>query len=120
MSQASVPAGGSPRPVALANRRATVRYRCAPATTGKVYSADDHEFVRAWIIDLSLKGIGMQLARPLELGRHIVVVMRTNDNTRSLEYSARVVRCHPVPHDEWHIGGEFTIPLTPEELEQFL
>jgi c-di-GMP-binding flagellar brake protein YcgR len=120
VSQASMPLGGSPKPVALSNRRATVRYRCAPATTGKVYSAEDHEFVRAWIVDLSLKGIGMQLARPLELGRHIVIVMRNNDNTRVMEYSARVVRCHQVPHDEWHIGGEFTIPLTPEELEMFL
>jgi hypothetical protein len=46
--------------------------------------------------------------------------MRNNDNTKVMEYSARVVRCHEVPHDEWHVGGEFTIPLTSEELEQFL
>jgi len=120
VSQASIPLGGSPKPGALANRRATVRYRCALATTGKVYSAEDHEFVRAWIIDLSLRGIGMQLARPLELGRHLVIVIRNNDNTNSMEFSARVVHCHQLPHDEWLIGGEFTIPLTPEELEQFL
>jgi hypothetical protein len=115
-----MPIGGSPKPAALANRRATVRYRCAPATTGKIYSAEDHEFVRAWIVNLSLKGIGMQLSRPIELGRHVVIVMRNNDNTQTLEFAARIVHVHPLPHDEWHIGGEFTIPLTPEELEQFL
>ena len=37
-----------------------------------------------------------------------------------MEFAARVVRCHALAHDEWHIGGEFTVPLTPECLEQFL
>lgn len=115
-----MPMGEPFKSITLANRRATIRYRCAPATTGKVYSSDDHEFVRAWIVDLSLKGIGMQLPRPLELGRHIVIVMRNNDNTVAMEFSARVVHCHALPHDEWHIGGEFTVPLTPECLELFL
>jgi Tfp pilus assembly protein PilZ len=85
-----------------------------------VYSSEDHEFVRAWIIDLSQRGIGMQMNRPLELGRHVIIVMRTNDNTRSMEFSARVVRCHPLPQGDWQIGGEFSVPLTPEDLDQFL
>ena len=62
----------------------------------------------------------MQMNRPLELGRHIVIVMRTNDNTRAMEFSARVVRCHPLPQGEWQIGGEFSVTLTPEDLDQFL
>ncbi|HZZ78499.1 MAG TPA: PilZ domain-containing protein [Gemmataceae bacterium] len=120
MSQTSVPLGGAPKPTARSNRRATVRYRCAPATTGKVYAGVDHEFLRAWIVDLSQRGIGMQLTKPIDLGRHVVIVMRSSDNSKSMEMSARVVRHHELPHNEWHIGCEFTIPLTPEELELFL
>jgi c-di-GMP-binding flagellar brake protein YcgR len=115
-----VPLGGAPKPTARSNRRATVRYRCAPATTGKVYADHDHEFIRAWIVDLSQTGIGMQLGKPIELGRHVVIVMRSNDNSKTMELSARVAHSHELPHNEWHIGCEFTIPLTPEELEQFL
>jgi c-di-GMP-binding flagellar brake protein YcgR len=121
VSQTSVPLGGVPKPVARGNRRATVRYRCAPATTGKLYvEDDDREFIRAWIVDLSLTGVGMQLTKSMELGRHVMVVMRSNDNAKSMELAARVVHCHALPHNEWHIGCEFTIPLTAEELEQFL
>jgi hypothetical protein len=120
VSQMSTPPGAFTEPAAETNRRATIRYRCAPATSGKVYSAEDHEFVRAWIIDLSQGGIGMQMSKPLEVGRHIIVVLKASDNTRSMEFSARVVHCQPLSHEAWQIGGEFNAPLTPEDLDQFL
>lgn len=107
------------RPVARRNRRATIRYRCAPATIGKVFSADDHEFQRAWIIDLSLKGIGMELARPVDVGKLMLVSVRLSDGA-VLEISARVIHCDPIPHSGWHIGCELTVPLTPDQLETLL
>jgi PilZ domain len=121
VSQTGVPREeGTVRVVSRGNRRATIRYRCAPATVGKVISTDDREFQRAWIIDLSLSGVGMQLPRPLATGQHITLMMRSNDGTLQFELSATVTHCDPAPHGDWHVGCEFTIALTPDELDQLL
>lgn len=121
MAQISAPrVEGTVRAVARGNRRATIRYRCAPATVGKVISAEDREFQRTWIIDLSLKGVGMQLVRPLTPGRHIALLIRSNDGSQSFELSALVMHCDRVPYGDWQIGCEFTTPLTPDELELLL
>jgi hypothetical protein len=103
------------------NQRATIRYHCAPATVGKVFSAADQEFQRAWIIDLSLKGIGMELSRPVELGHHVIISIRGNDGTKVYELSACIMHCNKVPQGEtWYVGCELVVPLSPEELDQLL
>lgn len=119
MSKLSLPPG-MVKSASLGNRRATIRYRCAPATVGKVLSSEDQEMQLAWIIDLSLKGIGMQLVRPILSGRLIVVSLKTTDGSTSFDLSARVMYCNPIPHDEWSVGCELTAPLTPEQLDQLL
>jgi hypothetical protein len=111
---------GTAKTVSRGNRRATIRYRCAPATVGKVFSAEDHEFQRAWILDLSLRGVGMQLARPLNPGQHFALLVRSNDGLRTFELAGTVCHCDPVPHGDWLVGCELTIALTPEELDQLL
>ena len=120
MSQTSIPQEGVAKLVARGNRRATIRYRCAPATVGKGFSDDDHEFQRAWIIDLSLKGIGIQVTRPLAPGHLIIVTIKSNDGTKTFELSAHVMHCDALPQGEWSVGCELTVPLSPDELEQLL
>ena len=120
MSQASIPKEGAAQAIAAQNRRASIRYRCAPATIGKVISTDDQEFQRVWIIDLSLHGLGMHLARPLEPGRLIIVAMKDNMGRKNFELTARVAFCTQLHHGDWHVGCEFTTPLTVEELDQLL
>jgi hypothetical protein len=120
VSQASVPQEGIVKPVSRANRRATIRYRCAPATVGKILSSDDQVLQRAWILDLSLKGIGMELSRPLKPGQLVIISIRSNDATNLHELSALVKHCNAVPQGAWYVGCELMVPLSPEELEQFL
>jgi hypothetical protein len=120
VSQTHVSHEGLAKPGSRGNRRATVRYRCAPATVGKVFSADDHEFQRAWILDLSLTGIGMQLPRSLDLGQLVIVSVRDNENKKTHELPARVMRCERLLQGDWLVGCELTTPLSPEELEYFL
>src|ERR1017187_1847377 len=98
----------------LANRRASIRYRCAPATVGRVISTADQEFQLACVIDLSLRGIGMQVVRPIEAGRLVIVAMKSNDGRKTFELAARVMHCNAVPHEEWYIGCVLTTLLTPE------
>ena len=120
MAQASIPKEGEARSVAAQNRRASIRYRCAPATIGKVISTHDQEFQRAWILDLSLKGMGMQLARPLVPGHLIIVTMKDNAGRKTFELTGHVAFCASLHHGDWHVGCEFTTQLTVEELDQLL
>lgn len=119
VSKTSVPPG-MVKSTALANRRAKIRYRCAPATIGRVLSTEDQEIQIACILDLSLCGIGMQLVRRIEPGRIVIISMKSNDGTRVFELPARVTYCKAVPHNEWTVGCELTRILTPDELEQLL
>ena len=120
MSQTSVPVGEAAKAKPRGNRRAIIRYRCAPATVGKVFSTDDQEFQRVWVLDLSLKGIGMELCRPLEVGHLVIISVRSNDNSKTHELSARVMRCTALPMGTWLVGCELTNEFTPEEMEQLL
>jgi PilZ domain len=119
VSQTSLPQQGTAKTVS-GNRRATVRYRCAPATLGKVYLSEDQEYQRACVVNLSLKGVGLQLSRPLEVGQFVLLVIRSNDDKKIYELSAQVARCEATPHHDWLIGCELTNSLTPEELDHLL
>ena len=120
MSQPGMTKESKARSIAAQNRRASIRYRCAPATLGKIISTDDHEMQRAWVLDLSQKGIGMQVARPIESGRLVIIAMKSNIDAKIFELPAHIVYCNPLAHGEWHAGCELITPLTPEELEQLL
>jgi hypothetical protein len=106
--------------IARSNRRALIRYRCAPATIGKVTVPGDQLFQRAWIQDLSLHGIGIDLPRPIPKGSFIVISVKTNDGRKTYELAAEVMHCSAQPHEQWHLGCEFTTPLTPDDLDLLL
>jgi len=103
-----------------ANQRATVRYQCAPATAGRIVIADDHEFQRAWVRDLSIKGAGLQLSKPLKPGLFLIIQLKSTNRERSFELPARVAHATPLPAGDFLIGCEFTNPLSQEELDELL
>ena len=103
--------------LARANHRATVRYRCAPATSGKVFLADDQEFRRAWVINISKTGVGLVLPRPLPVGAFLTLQMRSGQGT--FEMSANVVRVAR-QKEEWFVGCELINPLNDDELDGLL
>lgn len=104
--------------LARANHRATVRYRCAPATTGKIFLADDQEFRRAWVINVSKTGIAVVLARPLPVGDFVTIQMRSNQ--RTVDLNAHVVHATRQNQSEWFIGCEFVEPLNDDALDELL
>lgn len=120
MTQMHVPLEGQKKTVSRSNRRAIIRYRCAPATIGKVITPGDQIFQRAWIQDLSISGIGMDLTRPIAKGSFILIAIKSNDNRKTFELTAEVMHCSALPHDQWHLGCEFITHLTPEDLDQLL
>ena len=104
--------------LARANHRATVRYRCAPATSGKVFLADDQEFRRAWVINISKTGIGVVVARPLPVGAFLTIQMRAGQET--IDMPAHIVRIFRQSQAEWFIGCELINPLNDDELDGLL
>jgi len=120
VTQTRTPPDGAAKAASRSNRRGIIRYRCAPATVGKVITPGDQVFQRVWIQDLSLQGIGMDLTRPISKGSFILISMKGNDGRRVFELSAKVMHCCALPHDQWHVGCEFITPLTPDDLDQLL
>src|SRR5262245_20737025 len=92
-----------------ANRRATVRYRCAPATQGKIARTDDQEFQRAWILDVSVNGIGLETSRQVEVGELVVVHLKSQ--TRSYQLAGHVAHATQRPDGTWLIGCELVVRL---------
>ena len=120
VSKTSVPHDETSRQRRCSNNRATVRYRCAPATIGRLYVGEDHEFQHAWVVNLSKTGIGFVLARPIPCGTPVVIQMRANVTQTINKLIAQVVHCTAQLQNDWMIGCEFADPVSPELLDYLL
>jgi len=120
VSQASLPHEGVALPRQRGNNRITVRYRCAPATLGRLYLDSDHEFQHACVINLSRSGVGFTVARPMPCGTGIIIHMRSPDTGKMHKLPAHVVYCTIEPQGDWIVGGAFEQPLSHEILDQLL
>ena len=105
---------------AIGNRRASIRYRCAPATIAKLNSDKDLETHLAILLDLSPNGVGLQVTRAIVCGLPVGILIKNTDGTKSLQLFGHVVHCTPMTHGEWSVGCRLTAALTWEELDQFL
>jgi hypothetical protein len=117
MSFRHVPLGPEPAPASSPNRRATVRYHCAPATLGRLQLPPREEAQNAWVLDLSLGGVGLLLSRPLEPGLAVVVRMGGAAGARAYELPARVVHATREIGGDWVVGCRLDTPLTQDDLD---
>lgn len=107
-------------PVRLTNRRVTVRYRCAPATAGKVLTPEDHEFQRAWVDNLSKGGAGLFLSKAVPDGGVITVHLKSALLGTVYELRGHVVHSTLREPYGWYVGVEFNEQLTDEILDAIL
>lgn len=103
-----------------ANRRATVRYQCAPATSGRVVLAEDYEFQRAWVLDLSTGGVGLSMSRGVRAGTSLVIQLKSANRQKVYELAARVAHVTPMPTGDFRIGCEFFQSLSGDDLDALL
>jgi hypothetical protein len=111
---------GSGRTRGAENRRATVRYQCAPATSGSLFVIDKHELQRAWVLNLSVGGVGLMVSRALEPGLFVVIRIKAPTDGRLHELPARVVHSTKNPSGDWIVGCQFFQDLTLDELDSLL
>jgi hypothetical protein len=104
----------------VGNRRITIRYRCAPATAGKLMASDDLEFQRAWIDNLSRGGVGLYLNKPISQASMVSVQLKTPVGKNVYELSGQVV--HSVLREPygWYVGIEFLEALSDDTLDALL
>jgi hypothetical protein len=116
MSFRHVPLGPDPAPPSP-NRRATVRYHCAPATLGRLQLPAREEIQKAWVLDLSLGGVGLLLTRALEPGLAVVVRMNGSAGGRIYDLPARVVHATKDIGGDWVVGCRLDTALTQDDLD---
>lgn len=102
------------------NVRVSRRYRCAPATLGKVLFSEGEEPLQAWAHNLSVTGVGLNLDRPLDAGTMITIRLRGGVSHPPLVVPARVMHATQEMDGTWRIGCEFERELDPDELETLL
>jgi len=112
-----VPTAAAQR-AARVNQRATVRYRCAPATSAKLTLPGDEEYQRAWVINISKKGVGM--LSPCALPKDAIVVLQMRGVKGPVDLAAQVVHATLHNQTEWVIGCELIQPLDDDQLDALL
>ncbi len=106
--------------MAAVRRRASDRYRCALASSGKLFLPATGESMTAWLSTLSATGIGINLSQPLEPGLDLILHLKLNGENTTLKLAARVVHCTPEVDNTWRVGCEFAEKLTPDVLDELL
>ncbi len=104
----------------VSNRRITIRYRCAPATAGKVVATDDQEFQRAWIENLSRTGVGLYLSKPVLQGSVVSVQLKAPLDNNLYELSGQVMHATLREPYGWYVGIEFLEHLSDASLDALL
>ena len=104
----------------LGNRRASVRYRCAPATSGKVLLGECTEYQSAWVIDLSQGGVGLLMARPLAV--HTSLTLKLYGLVSKIAYEIQALVAHNTQQSDgdWLVGCQFVDALTSEQVDDLL
>ena len=102
------------------HQRRDQRYQCCPATLARVTATDTVETLHGWVLNLSIKGAGVLLPRPLNAGTYFVLHVKNTAGDRYYELPGSVVHATTQGTGDWLIGCEFADPLSADDLEALL
>ena len=101
-------------------RRAAERYRCALASAGKLFFPGSGETMTAWLNNLSVTGIGLNLPRALDAGQNLVIQVRVEGGGTPVKLPAKVIHSTSEVDGTWRVGCLFDAPLSDDVLEAML
>ena len=104
-------------------RRGSIRGRPDADTSCRVLAALGKESWRASVLDLSARGIRLQVARPecpVELGRKLSLILLNKARGFGRVVRMSVTHGTELPDGDHHLGGPFDSALTREELAALL
>lgn len=105
------------------NVRGTARYRCAPATFGRVHvdsPEGDREFQHVWLTDLSRGGVGLVMLRPVPVGAGIQLSLRNPTTGQPVHLHGVVAHSTQQVSGDWLIGCQFATEISGDELDDLL
>lgn len=98
-----------------------VRYRCAPATTGKVFlGEEDHEYRWVWLVNLSQSGVGFLSGKAIAEGTFISLQIKGPATGVVSHLDARVMHSTRQRDGDFLVGCEFLQPLPLDRLDDLL
>jgi hypothetical protein len=100
-------------------RRTAERYRCALASAGTLSFPSKGDSMIAWLNNLSVNGIGLNLPHALEAGLELVIQVRIETGP-AVKLAGRVVHCTAEVDGTWRVGCTFNEPLDADVLESLL
>jgi PilZ domain len=100
-------------------RRTAERYRCALASAGKLFFPGTGETMTAWLNNLSVTGIGLNLPRSLDAGQELVIQVRVEGGP-PIKLPARVIHSSSEVDGTWRVGCTFDTQLDDDVLEALL
>jgi hypothetical protein len=112
--------GNRTKPPVRPNRRAAVRYRCRPATVGRLDKSEQYSSQRAWVLNLSASGVGLLLGEGFEPDTVLTIHLKHPTRGGWCDLQARVAHATRQPDGAWYVGCEFTDQLSPDALEALL
>ena len=101
-------------------RRQSRRFRCGLATLGRICFPDRDDTLDAFVYNLSVNGIGLNMSQSLEPGQEIIIRIRVDDQVQPYQLKAHVAHCTQEVDRSWRIGCEFTDALDPDTLDKIL
>jgi hypothetical protein len=104
-------------PLLTADRRASVRYLCAPETFSYALGKGQDVCLVARVRDLSCDGIGLGLTQAVAPGTILNVELQGTDRQLPCFLLARVKHITPQADDTWLAGCQFVRRLTEDELQ---
>ena len=82
--------------------------------------ADTDAPFEAWVLDVSVGGLGLVSSESLPLDTLLLVELETCTRAAPLKVLATVVYCQPTAEGEYRHGCQFITPLTKEQLRDLL
>jgi hypothetical protein len=102
------------------HKRRDQRYQCCPATLARVTATDSADTLHGWVLNLSVKGAGVLLAKPLQSGTLFVLQVKNTAGDRCYELPGCVVHATIQGTGDWLVGCEFADSLSADDLEALL
>jgi hypothetical protein len=85
-----------------------------------VHCPDDHQYQRAWLLDLSANGVGLQMARAPAPGMAVTIQIKSPTTGQRFELSAHVIHVTLQSNGDFIVGCAFAKRLSHDDLEALL
>ena len=102
------------------DRRLALRFAISPYTASHLVAAVGESFWPARVVDLSTRGIALQVRRKFEENTSVLLELANGVRVFSIALGLRIKHVHAESEGVWFVGGEFTRRLSHHELMALL